>query len=96
MLLKEEMRRVGKTLEKRVEWWRECEETWEGLDRVEAEGVLAYARRQAMTEHSLYERFMRLWDNPLSPLVSWEDSGEGPGSGVDPMLEAMVEEEEDF
>ena len=31
-----------------------------------------------------------------SPLVSWEDSGEGPGSGVDPMLEAMVEEEEDF
>ena len=63
------------------------------MDRAEAEGVHAYARWQAMMEQSLYER---LWDDPLSPLVSREDSGKGPGSGVDPMLEAMVEEEEDF
>lgn len=90
------MRRVRKTLEKKVVWWREREDAWEGLDRAEAEGVRAYARRQAVTERSLYERFTRLWDDPLSPLVSWEDSGEGPGSGVDPLLEAMVEEEEDF
>ena len=90
------MRWVRKTLEKRVAWWREREEPWEGLDRAEAEGVHAYARQQAMMEQSLYERFTRLWDDPLSPLVSREDSGEGPGSGVDPVLEAMVEEEEDF
>lgn len=77
-------------------WWREREDAWEGLDRAEAEGVRAYARRQAVTERSFYECFTRLWDDPLSPLVSWEDSGEGPGSGVDPLLEAMVEEEEDF
>ena len=90
------MRQVWKTLEKRVAWWREREEPWEGLDRAEAEGVHAYARWQAMMEQSLYECFTRLWDDPLSPLVSWEDSSEGPGSGVDPVLEAMVEEEEDF
>ena len=95
-LLKEEMRRVRKTLEKRVTWWREREDPWEGLDRAEAEGVRTYAKRQAMMEQLLYECFTRLWDDPLSPLVNWEDSGEGPGSGVDPVLEAMVEEEEDF
>ena len=96
LLLKEEMRRVRKTLEKRVAWWREREEPWEGLDRAEAEGVCAYARRQAGVEQSLYERFTRLWDDPLSPLINREDSGEGPGPGVDPVLEAMLEEEEDF
>ena len=88
------MRRVRKTLEKRVTWWQEREDPWEGLDRAEAEGVRAYAKRQAMMEQLLYERFTRLWDDPLSPLVNWEDSGEGPGSGVDPVLEAMVEEED--
>jgi len=91
------MKWVRKMLEKKVVWWREREDAWEGLDRAEAaEGVCAYARRQAVTECSLYEHFTRLWDDPLSPLVSREDSGKGPGSGVDPMLEAMVEEEEDF
>ena len=95
LLLKEEMRQVWKTLEKRAAWWQEHEEPWEGLDRADAEGARAYAKRQAAMEKSLYEHFTRLWDDPLSPLVNWEDSGEGPGSGVDPMLEAMVEEEED-
>ena len=84
LLLKEEMRRVRKTLEKRVTWWQEREDPWEGLDRAEAEGVRAYAKRQAMMEQLLYERFTCLWDDPLSPLVNREDSGEGPGSGVDP------------
>ncbi|EDR04507.1 uncharacterized protein LACBIDRAFT_304221 [Laccaria bicolor S238N-H82] len=96
LLLKEEMRRVRKTLEKRAAWWQAREEPWEGLDRAEAEGVRAYARRQAVMEKALYECFTRLWDDPLSPLVNREDSGEGPGPGVDPALEAMLEEEEDF
>ena len=94
-LLKEEMRRVRKTLEWKVEWWNQRREGWSGLDNPTCEGVRAYASRQACIQRSLHERFTRLWEKPLVPLTSEEESNEGPGSSVDPLLEALVEEDEE-
>ena len=43
MLLKEEMRRVRKTLEWKASWWDDCQEGWSGLDAAAYEGVKVYA-----------------------------------------------------
>lgn len=78
-----------------MDWWNQRREGWPGLDEPTREGVRAYASRQAHIQRSLHERFTRLWENPLVPLASQEESNEGPGSCVDPLLEALVEEDEE-
>ena len=95
MLLKEEMRRVRKTLEWKATWWEQRREGWEGQDEATREGVRAYASRQAKIQRGLHSRFTRLWDKPLAPLGSQEESNEGPGSSLDPLLESLVEEDEE-
>lgn len=94
MLLKEEMRRVRKTLEWRAAWWEQRREGWIGQDEAMQEGIRAYATRQADIQRGLHTRFTRLWDKPLVPLCSQEDSNEGAGSSLDPLLESLVEEDE--
>ena len=89
------MRRVQKTLEWKAEWWNQWQEGWPGLDDPICEGVRAYASCQAHIQRSLHERFTRLWEKPLVPLASQEESNEGPGSSVDPLLEALVKEDEE-
>ena len=42
----------------------------------------------------LHARFCRLWDRPLMPLVSQNDSGEVASFILDPVLEELVEEDE--
>jgi len=59
------------------------------------EGVNAYASRQANMQHKLHARFSRLWDKPMVPIVGQEDSGEGPSASVDPILEELVEDNEE-
>ena len=94
MLLKEEMRRVRKTLEWRAAWWEQRQEGWEGQDEVMHEGIRAYAIRQADIQRGLRARFTRLWDQPLVPIYSQEESNEGAASSLDPVLESLVEEDE--
>ena len=94
MLLKE-MRRVHKTLEWKATWWEQRREGWEGQDEATREGVRAYASRQAEIQCGLHSRFTRLWDKPLAPLGSQEESNEGPGSSLDPLLESLVEEDKE-
>ena len=65
-----------------------------GLDDAGREGVRAYAVRQANMQRALHARFCRLWDRPLMPLVSQDDSGEVASFILDPVLEELVEEDE--
>lgn len=95
MLLKEEMRRVRKMLEWRAMWWEQHREGWEGQDEAIREGVRAYASRQAEIQCGLHTRFTRLWDRPLAPLGSQEESNERPGASLDPLLESLVEEDKE-
>ena len=74
------MQRVRKTLEWKVEWWNQHQKGWPGLDEPTREGVSAYMSRQAHIQQSLHERFTQLWENPLVPLATGEESNEGPGS----------------
>lgn len=94
-LLKEEMRRVRKTLEWRAAWWEDLRKGWEGLDEAMVEGVNAYASRQANVQRMLHTRFSRLWDKPMVPIIRQEDSGEGPSASVDPILEELVEDDDE-
>ena len=94
-LLKEEMQRVRKTLEWKASWWDERRDGWPGLDDPMREGVRAYASRQASIQRALHERFTHLWERPLVPLGTQEESNEGPGLSVDPLLEALIEEDEE-
>ena len=94
MLLKEEMRRVRKTLDWKASWWDDRQEGWSGLDAAASEGVKAYAARQARIQRDLHTRFTRLWDQPLVPFVRDEDSGEGSTTVLDPVVEAFFEDEE--
>ena len=94
-LLKEEMRRVQKTLEWRAAWWEDLQKGWEGLDEAMVEGVNAYACQQANVQHMLHTRFRRLWDKPMVPIIRQEGSGEGPSASVDPILEELVEDDDE-
>ena len=89
------MRQVRKMLEWKVEWCNQCREGWPGLDEPAREGVKAYASRQAHIQRSLHERFTQLWEKPLVPLASQEESNEGPASSINPLLEALIEEGEE-
>ena len=87
-LLKEEMRCVQQSLEWKTLWWEEWQLGWEGLDDAGRDGVQAYVVRQANMQCALHARFSHLWDKPLMPLISQDDSGEVPSYIVDPVLEA--------
>ena len=92
-LLKEEMRRVRKTLEWEAQQWEGWRESWT-IDAAATEGIKAYAMRQAQVRRDLLSHFTRMWDKPLVPVVNDEDSGEAPLTALDPMLEMLVEEED--
>ncbi|KAG5222177.1 CxC2 domain-containing protein [Salix suchowensis] len=68
-LLKEEMRRVRRGLEWKSEWWRRQAAGWVGLSSAEAEGVNAYAHRQAAVFSTLKAHFTSLWDKPLEAIT---------------------------
>ena len=88
------MRCVQQSLEWKAAWWEERQLGWGGLDDAGWEGVRAYAVRQANMQRALHARFCRLWDRPLMPLVSQDDSGEVASFILDPVLEELVEEDE--
>lgn len=70
--------------------------SWSGLPLDIAEGVRAYALRQADVHRSIRDSFQEMWNRPLNPPVSKEETGEdGPEPFVDPMLESIVESHED-
>ncbi|EDQ98095.1 uncharacterized protein LACBIDRAFT_336275 [Laccaria bicolor S238N-H82] len=68
-LLKEEMRRVRKTLEWKASWWDARQPGWQALDKPMGEGVRAYASRQASIQRALHAQFTRLWDTPWTPIL---------------------------
>jgi hypothetical protein len=56
-LLKEEMKRVLRFLEWRLAWWMSHQTAWDGLDDTVADGLKAYALRQAALYTSLATSF---------------------------------------
>ncbi|KAH7909277.1 hypothetical protein BJ138DRAFT_1115126 [Hygrophoropsis aurantiaca] len=66
MLLKEEMRRVRVYLLWRANWWEEHRDIG-AADPTLAEGVAAYAHRQAAIQRALHTRFTELWENITDP-----------------------------
>lgn len=60
-LLSEEMRRVLAFLEWQAEWWVTQRERRIGLTPEQAEGVIAYAERQAALRLAMRSRFKSNW-----------------------------------
>ena len=94
-MLKEEMRRVRKTLEWKAAWWDDRRTGWDALDEPTREGVRAYASRQASIQRALHARFTRMWDKPWTPLASADEANEGPGYSIDPVLESLAERDDE-
>jgi hypothetical protein len=63
-LLKEEMKRVLRFLEWRSSWWKSRQTQWDGLDDETADGLNAYALRQAALHESLASAFREKWEAP--------------------------------
>lgn len=61
VLLLEEMRRVLAYFKWHEYWWLERRDRWEGLTAPQAEGISAYAERQAELRRNLSDEFRRLW-----------------------------------
>ncbi|PPQ99597.1 hypothetical protein CVT26_009183 [Gymnopilus dilepis] len=64
-LVREEMRRTLEFLEWKAKWWASQAQR-RVVDKVLAEGLQAYAHRQARIQRDLATRFRRLWKNPLA------------------------------
>jgi len=77
MLLREEMRRVRKFLEWKINWWGLRAAGWVGLDVSVAEGIQAYAHRQKSILQDILASFTQLWSAPLAMCTGSEDAGEG-------------------
>lgn len=61
MHLSEEMRRVLRYLEWRSWWWQHRQMQWEGLDAEVADGLRAYALRQAAICDATAYHFKGMW-----------------------------------
>ena len=59
------------------------------------EGVRAYTSQQASIQRALHAWFTHLWDKPWTSIVSVDEANEGPGYGIDPVLESLAECDED-
>jgi hypothetical protein len=87
-LLQEEMRRVLAFLQWQANWWREQGNRRShapiALDSEEAEGLLAYAERQAALRLLLHDRFKHMWRF----VEDWVQLGEVDGlNGLDDVEE---------
>jgi len=82
-------------LEWKANWWDERGDGWHSLDDPMHEGVWAYACRQVSIQWALHECFTHLWEKPLVPLGTQEETNEGPALSIDPLLEALIEEDEE-
>lgn len=111
VLLKEEMRRVGVTLEWQADWWEDRAGPWDGLDASMVEGVKGYALRQASIQRALAADFALRWAAPLAQLDGeGVDIGpvytqgsldtEGPdaatGEGPDEDADAAADEDDEY
>lgn len=61
MLLSEEMRRVLRFLESRSRWWHDRQMQWDDLDAEVADGLRAYAFRQAAMCDDIAVHFREMW-----------------------------------
>jgi hypothetical protein len=61
LLLREEMRRVLAFLEWHEGWWEERQMLHNNLELEQAEGMKAYAKKQASIRQGLRSTFNRLW-----------------------------------
>ncbi|KAK0444170.1 hypothetical protein EV421DRAFT_1903278 [Armillaria borealis] len=74
LLLTEEKRHVLKTFTYEAERWDQQQSGWPDLDREHAEGVRAYALRQADIYRRLAARFRTIWDLPAEEVMDDDDS----------------------
>ncbi|KAI6142305.1 hypothetical protein EDD17DRAFT_1711602 [Pisolithus thermaeus] len=65
-LLMEEMRRTDQFLKWHASWWTERINILPVTDNSLAEGLIAYAHRQASLRHSLKDRFHSMWSSTLA------------------------------
>ena len=66
LLLREEMRRVLAFLAWKGDWWSAQGSRRTCKDKGLAEGLSAYASKQAAVQRSLFNRFRRVWEGPLT------------------------------
>lgn len=65
MLVREEMRHVLVFLNWKMQWWHGREAMRSGIDKALTEGIIAYARSQALLQQTLADSFRMLWQAPL-------------------------------
>jgi hypothetical protein len=61
VLLQEEMRRVLRFMDWHAGWWMDQRHRLTGLPDAEAEGMAAYANRQAVIRKDLANKFRQQW-----------------------------------
>ncbi|KAK0476553.1 hypothetical protein EDD18DRAFT_1115322 [Armillaria luteobubalina] len=92
LLLMEEKRRILKTFAYEAECWDQRQSGWQGLGLDYAEGVQAYARRQADMYCRLTSKFRIHWDLPPEQVLEDNKSeSEAEGEGEVRRLEGKVE-----
>ncbi|KAK0494233.1 hypothetical protein EDD18DRAFT_1355547 [Armillaria luteobubalina] len=92
LLLTEEKRRILKTFAYEAERWDQRQSGWQGLGLDYAEGVQAYARRQADMYCRLTLKFQIHWDLPPEQVLEDNESeSEAEGEGEVRQLEGKVE-----
>jgi hypothetical protein len=87
LLLKEEMRRVIEFLKWKSQWWLSKAEDRSAGDDL-AEGLFAYAHKQARLHNGLSQHFRTIWQAPLQDVnlpqdQSTDEIGEEGGTGDD-------------
>lgn len=82
LLLKEEMRRTLVFLTWRAKWWRTKPVSWDGVSIQLQEGIVAYAKDQALIQDALATHFEALWEKPLAE-VRQETAPAGAVGGAD-------------
>lgn len=71
-LLQEEMRRVLQFFEWQRAWWMEQRSRITGLPSEEAEGLVAYATRQADMRRSMHANCIARWGDTVDLLTTWK------------------------
>jgi hypothetical protein len=98
MLVTEEMRRVLAFHDSKARWWEERKDGGRTLTGAHAEGVMAYAARQAKLNRDMGARFQGMWagvDEDLAEVAEVPESDEVLDDGLDSEEEEEEEDEGD-
>ena len=95
MLVAEEMRRVLAFHEYKARWWEERKGGSRTLIGAHAEGVMAYAARQAKLNRDMSARFQGMWAGVDEDSAEPAEEPESDEEVLDDGLDSDKEEDED-